>query len=68
MLVSKSKLEIAMAENELTIADIRKITGTSTTTFAKVKRGKDIRPDIVGRIAKTLNIDVTELIEQEEQK
>ncbi len=59
MKINKKKIQIAMARNCMNTVDLQK-----TTTVDNVVSGKNVRPGTVGRIAKALGVDVTEIIEQ----
>lgn len=66
MKISKKKLELAkaracMGQKELEAAGIPK------GTLCRVIRGGELRPETAGRIAKALGVDVTEIIETENQ-
>ena len=63
MIISVKKLELTLANQCKTSADLQP--GISTQTIRKIKKGLSVRPDSVGRIARALQVPVTELIEQE---
>jgi transcriptional regulator with XRE-family HTH domain len=64
MKISKSKLELVMAEMKFTVSDLANITGISVTGISKIKNGQqNPRPATVGRIAKALGVSVEALIE-----
>ncbi len=65
MKLNRLKLDIAFAKSGLTSQSIRTRHGISSTTIAKAKKGEDIRPAAVGRIAKALNIEVEYLLAEE---
>lgn len=61
MKVNPTKLNIFLASQCKTAADLRP--GISPQTLSKVKRGQDVRPDVVGRIARSLGVDVNDIME-----
>lgn len=64
MKINKKKIQIVMARNCMNTVDLQKTTGMPRPTVDNVVSGKNVRPGTVGRIAKALGVDVTEIIEQ----
>lgn len=64
MKINKKKIQTAMARNCMNTVDLQKTTGMPRPTVDNVVSGKNVRPGTVGRIAKALGVDVTEIIEQ----
>ena len=64
MKINKKKIQIARARNCMNTVDLQKTTGMPRPTVDNVVSGKNVRPGTVGRIAKALGVDVTEIIEQ----
>lgn len=65
MKLSKTKLEIVLAESCKSFSDLR---GTlSSATMAKWKKdpGRDMSPRTIGLIARVLGVPVEDIIEQE---
>ena len=65
MKVDKSKLLLAMARACMNPADLVVAANMPEPTVKNVLAGRGIRPATLGRIAKALNVDPGELIEQE---
>ena len=66
MKINKKKLETVMAQNCIGILELANISNISRTVLFRIgKKNSNLRPTTVGKIAKALNCDVTELIEQE---
>lgn len=61
MKVSVDKLELALARQCKTISSLRD--GVSSKTIVKIKKGFEVNPVTVGRIANTLGVDVEEIID-----
>lgn len=61
MKISKTKYELAMARANKKVKDIVKA-GISASTLTDIWE-RDVRPVTVGRIAKALGCDVTDIIE-----
>lgn len=62
MNVSKKKIEIAMARGGKTVNDIT-AAGMGGTTYRKIIRNQSGRPETIGKLARILGVDVTEIIE-----
>ena len=61
MKLSVEKLEIELARQCKTISDFR--TGASPKTITKIRLGREVTPRTAGRIARALNVDVSEILE-----
>lgn len=60
-------LKIARIKKELTQKQLAEITGVSPATINKVEKGKiDIRIGTLKKIAKALDVSISELIEEEQ--
>lgn len=59
----RRKLETAMARACMNTEDLQKASGMPRPSINNVIAGKNIRPGTIGRIAKALNVDVTEILE-----
>lgn len=60
MKIDLRRLELELARRCMTTSDLRH--GISPSTLAKIKRGGDVRPCVVGRIANILKIPVETLL------
>lgn len=64
MKISKEKFEIAIAKACLRIDELSKISSVNKVSIAKIgKLNGNLRPATVGKLAKALGVDVTELLE-----
>lgn len=63
MRVDKQKLELAMARACMNAADLQKAADIPRPTLNNVIVRREVRPATVGKIARALNVDVTELLE-----
>lgn len=67
MKINLKKLELVMAKNCLQLSELSKKAKVSKAIFQKIgKENSNLRPATIGKIAKALDVDVTELIEQED--
>ena len=66
MKIDVKKLEILQARECIKSKELREKAKLGYATLVQIKQGKrNLQPITVGKIAKALNCDVTELIEQE---
>jgi len=65
MKISYKKLWKILIDKEMTRSDLRQMTGISTTSIAKMGKGENIQTDVLLRICKALNCDITEIMETE---
>lgn len=63
MKVNRKKLELAMARACMNSADLPTAAGLPRPTFQNAVVGKSVRPATLGRIAKALDVDPAELME-----
>lgn len=66
MKLDRDKLKIAMARTCMNVGDIIKIADMPRPSFNNAYQGKEVRPATLGRIAKALGVDVTEIMKEEE--
>ena len=64
MNINKRKLEIALARNEKSVKDIVS-GGINRGTYNQIVRKQSGNPETIGKIAKIIGVDVTELIDME---
>lgn len=63
MKANRGKVEIAMANCCMNIKDLQEITGMPRATINNVLKGKAVKPATIGKIAKALNVNVIEILE-----
>lgn len=66
MKVNRNKLQLAMARACMNTIDLSVKAEMPVQTINGVLRGRSIRPATLGRIAKALGVDVTDILEKEE--
>ena len=66
MKADTNKLRLAMARACMNPQDLAKAAEMPPQTVNGVLRGRSVRPATLGRIAKALGVDVTEVLEEEE--
>lgn len=65
MKANRQKLELAMARACMNSADLPTATGLPRPTVQNLIVGKSVRPGTLGRVAKALGVDPTEILEKE---
>jgi len=65
MKIKIQKVSLTMAEMGINYSTLSELSGVSRATISYIKNGKSCRPDVVNKIAAALNVDVTEIIEQD---
>lgn len=63
MKADRKKLELAMAMACMNTEDLQKTSGMPRATINNVISGRNVRPGTIGRVAKALGVDVTEILE-----
>lgn len=66
MVADKNKLHLAMARACMNPQDLAKAAEMPPQTVNGVLRERSVRPATLGRIAKALGVDVTEILAKEE--
>lgn len=62
MKIDLTKLDIVLARECKTISDLRG--SASPQTLARVKRGEEVKPRTIGKIARALGVDVMDILEE----
>lgn len=68
MKVDKPKLALAMARACVSTQDLAAAAGVSTQTVNAAIRGQNVRPAVLGRLARALGVDPVEIITLENEK
>lgn len=63
MRINRKKLIIAMLDNDQTVIQLAKASGVSRVTISNVKCGKSCSSATAEKIAKALNVPVSDIIE-----
>ncbi len=63
MKVNKRKLQIAMANRCMASNELQEKSGLPRGSFLNVVTGRNVRPATAGKVAKALNVNVTEIFE-----
>jgi DNA-binding Xre family transcriptional regulator len=61
--ISYKKLWILLLERDLNKGDLRKLTGISTSSIAKLAKGENVNTDILVKICLGLNCQLHEIME-----
>ncbi len=63
MFLSRNKINIQMAKNGLNVTKLAALYGVSRSRMNVIINSRNLTPVTMGRLAKALNVDVTEIIE-----
>lgn len=64
MHISKIRMAVAMARKGLNFTTLAQACGVSRQTLSQINNGKSCKPEVAGRIAAALGVDVTDIIEE----
>ena len=67
MLADRKKLEIAMARACMNTENLQKAANMPRPTLNNIITGRNIRPGTIGKVAKALQVDVTEILAEEKE-
>lgn len=62
MELSRKKINIALAQKVMTVAQLAKAYGVSRSRMNVILNQREVTPVCAGRIAKALGVDVTEIL------
>ena len=62
MKADRKKIEIAMANSCMNAEDLRKESGLPRPSLNNVISGRSVRPGTIGRVARALKVNVTEIL------
>lgn len=65
MVLSKNKIEIILARKKMSRTQMAKTAGVSRNRIYVILKSRNVTPAVVGRIAEALDVDVTEILEEE---
>ena len=63
MKADRKKLEIAMSNSCMNAEDLQKESGLPRPSLNNVISGRSVRPGTIGRVAKALKVNVTDILE-----
>lgn len=64
MTIDDNKIAVAMARKSFTKTSLAEAVGMSRNRLNVILNSKKVTPVVVGKLAKALDVDVTEIIEQ----
>lgn len=65
MKADKLKVQLVMAREGMGGAEIAERAGIRRDLVSKVVRGQNVRPATLGKVAKALNVDPAEIVQQD---
>ncbi|MBS5131395.1 MAG: helix-turn-helix transcriptional regulator [Lachnospiraceae bacterium] len=63
MRIDRIKFTVLLTTKDLTLSNLATMSGVSRTTLSSIKQGKRCSVETAKKIAKALNVDVTEILE-----
>jgi DNA-binding Xre family transcriptional regulator len=63
MYLSYNRLWKLLIDRGMNKQDLRKLTGLSSTSIAKLGKGENVNTDVLVRICKALDCDLTDIVE-----
>lgn len=67
MRANRKKVELAMARECMNATDIAEISEMPLPSVKNVLSGRRVKPKTLGKVASALKVDVTEIIEEEQE-
>lgn len=64
MTINRAKYNIALAKAGLNSVRVAEAMNISKTRLSMILNQRNISPEVIGRLARALGVDVTEIIEQ----
>lgn len=61
MKIDLNRLDLILARECKTMSDLKD--GVSPQTLTRIRRGEEVKPRTLGKIARALGVDVTEIME-----
>lgn len=68
MIISYNKLWKILIDKKMNKRDLKKASGVSTASIAKLSKGENITTDVLLKICKALNCDITDIMEIEPEQ
>ena len=65
--ISYNKLWKLLIDKKMTKSDLKQVSGISTASIAKLGRGNNITTDVLLKICKALDCDITDIMEIEKE-
>lgn len=67
MALSYNKLWKLMIDKKINKTELHELTGLSLSTINKLNNGENVNTDVLERICKTLNCNIEDIVEYEEE-
>lgn len=68
MIVSYNKLWKMLIDKKMNKRDLKRVSGVSTASIAKLTKGENITTDVLLKICRALNCDITDIMEIEQEQ
>lgn len=67
MKIDVKKLEMALANAGMNNSQVARQADITRCTLINAKKGKNVRPYVIGNIAKALGVEIDEIIEKDDE-
>jgi len=67
VIISYNKLWKLLIDKKMNKRDLKEVSGVSTASIAKLSKGENITTDVLLKICKALNCDITDIMEIEQK-
>lgn len=68
MIISYNKLWKLLIDKKMNKRELKKVSGVSPASIAKLGKGENITTDVLLKICKALNCDITDIMEIESEQ
>lgn len=68
MIISYNKLWKLLIDKKMNKRELKQVSGVSTASIAKLSKGENITTDVLLKICKALNCDITDIMEIEPEE
>jgi len=66
VIISYNKLWKLLIDKKMNKRDLKRVSGVSTASIAKLSKGENITTDVLLKICKALNCDISDIMEIEQ--
>lgn len=67
VIADRKKLEMAMARACMNTDDLQRTANMPRPTINNIVTGRNVRPGTIGKVARALQVDVSEILKEEEE-
>lgn len=68
MIIDRQKLDLLLAEKQMTLVQLAEKAKTGKATLLKIRREENVQPITAGKVANALNVPIVILVKENGQK